>query len=93
MMDGLKAENGVGANLDLAEILSIRTDEEFEEHFAGMPLMRAKRRGLLRNACVVAGNSGDKSLLSVLKKLAGTEEDEMLKEHAQWAIEEILKPQ
>ena len=88
-IDGLKGENGIGANLDLAEILSLRTDEEFEARFAGTPLMRAKRKGLLRNACVVAGNSGDRSLLPVLKKLAESEEDGMIKEHAEWAIRVI----
>ena len=51
--------------------------------------MRTKRRGLLRNACVVAGNSGDVSLISDLEGFIRREEDEMLKEHAQWAIEEL----
>jgi epoxyqueuosine reductase len=85
-IDGLKRENGVGDELDLAGILSIRTDQEFQERFAGTPLMRAKRRGLLRNACVVAGNSGDRSLLPVLEKLVENEDDEMIREHAEWAI-------
>lgn len=75
--------------LNLAEILQIKNDEEFLQIFAGTPLMRAKRRGLLRNACVVAGNSGNKNLIPNLQKILVDEEDEMLQEHAQWAIEKI----
>jgi len=89
MIDELKSVNGVGEDLDLADILAIETDREFEERFAGTPLMRAKRRGLLRNACVVAGNSGDESLIPVLRTVIDGEEDEMLKEHAKWAISRI----
>jgi epoxyqueuosine reductase len=70
--------------LPLAEVLGL-TDEQFLARFAGSPIMRAKRRGLVRNACVVAGNTGDRSLLPALEAVA-TEDDEMLREHAQWAI-------
>jgi epoxyqueuosine reductase len=88
-IDELKAESGVGDNLDLVEILAIETDEQFRKRFAGTSLMRAKRRGLLRNACVVAGNSGDKSLIPVLEGVAEREADEVLKEHASWAIKKL----
>lgn len=88
-MSELKTEKGVGLTLDLAEVLAIKSDVEFQKRFAGTPLMRAKRRGLLRNACVAAGNSVDKSLISALQVLIEREEDEMLKKHAQWAIEAI----
>ena len=87
-IDKLKGEYGVGDSLDLRAILSIKTDEEFLEKFAGTPLMRAKRRGLIRNACVVAGNSGDPSLIPYLEKLID-QDDEMLKEYAQWAIQRL----
>ncbi|MBN2096550.1 tRNA epoxyqueuosine(34) reductase QueG [Candidatus Peregrinibacteria bacterium] len=83
----LKPENGAGDSLDLKGILSIESDEEFAEKFAGTPLMRAKRRGLLRNACVAAGNSGNKELVSYLEALIRQESDEMLREHAGWAID------
>lgn len=39
-----------GDQLELEKIRAIKTDEEFLHFFAGSPLMRAKRRGLLRNA-------------------------------------------
>lgn len=88
-IEKLEGRNGVGELLDLKEILSIKSDEEFLEKFAGTPLMRAKRRGLLRNACVVAGNSGNKSFIPCLEKLIEREKDEMLKEHARWAVNQL----
>ncbi len=89
-IEELKSANGVGESLDLAELLSIRTDEEFLKRFAGTPLMRAKRVGLLRNACVVAGNSGNRELIPALKRLIEAESDGILKEHAQWAINQLF---
>jgi len=91
MIGPLKEESGIGSRLNLKEILSIKTDEQFLEKFAGTPLMRAKRRGLIRNACVVAGNSGDVSLIPYLQNVVEREGDEMLKEHARWGIEVLKK--
>jgi len=78
-----------GTQLLLKEILEIPTDADFERRFAGSPVMRAKRRGMIRNACVVAGNSQDSELLPVLQEVFRREEDPMLKEHAAWAMEAI----
>lgn len=88
-----KAENfkdvRIGSRyLSLEKILSLKTNEEFLELFAGTPLMRAKRRGLVRNACVVAGNSHDEKFLPYLQEIKSGQ-DEMLAEHAEWAIEKI----
>lgn len=85
----LKASQGIGRFLDLSDILAIKDDDAFLERFAGTPLMRTKRRGLLRNACVVAGNSGDVTLIPILKDLIQRETDPMLQEHAEWAIEQL----
>jgi epoxyqueuosine reductase len=86
LIDELKSEFGAGESLDIKDVLSIKSDEEFTKKFAGTPFMRAKRVGLLRNACIVAGNSGDKSLIPYLEKIEG---DEIVKEHAEWAITRI----
>lgn len=90
-IEALKGCSGVGAHLDLKEVLSIENDEAFLAKFAGTPLMRAKRRGLIRNACVVAGNSGDKQLIPYLEKILQNEVDEMLKQHAKWGIDKLKK--
>ncbi len=74
-----------GNTLSIREILSLRSEEDFLERFAGSPIMRAKWKGMLRNACVVAGNSGDVSLAGDLERLLTWCDDGMVREHAQWA--------
>jgi epoxyqueuosine reductase len=56
--------------------------------FAGTPILRTKRRGLLRNVCVALGNTGDVSALPALQKAAGDAEP-LIAEHARWALERI----
>jgi len=48
-------------------------------------LRRTKRRGLLRNALIAAGNSGDPSLAPLLARHAASE-DPALAEAARWAL-------
>jgi epoxyqueuosine reductase len=52
------------------------------------PLRRSKRRGLMRNALVAAGNSGDASLRSAIEVHAEGA-DSLLAEHARWALRRI----
>ena len=89
LIEELRSKEGAGDSLDLRELLKIDSDEAYLSRFAGTPLMRAKRRGLLRNACVVAGNSGDKSMIPELELLIEKETDEMIREHANWAIKKL----
>lgn len=65
-------------------------DAEFRFMFAGTPLLRTKRRGLRRNVCVALGNAGDATALPALER-AAQDPDEMVAEHAQWAIASIKK--
>ena len=88
-LDDLKFPQIAGNSLCLEDILRIRTDEEFTRRFHGSPLMRAKRIGLLRNACVVAGNAEDKKYLPPLEEILREESSELIKEHARWAIKKI----
>ena len=46
-----------GDSIALTGILSLRSDEDYLARFAGSPLMRPKRRGLIRNALNAAGNA------------------------------------
>jgi epoxyqueuosine reductase len=73
---------------DLVELLSL-DEAAFERRFAGTPIRRAKRRGLLRNVCVALGNSGDEAALPALER-AATDAEPLVAEHARWAIARIL---
>ena len=72
---------------DLLELLSL-DDADFKKRFAGTPMLRTKRRGVLRNVCVALGNIGDESALSALEKAAADPEP-LIAEHARWAVEQI----
>ena len=54
----------------------------------GTALKRSRFRGLLRNALVASGNSGDPLLLPLLERHARAD-DLLLAEHARWAIEQL----
>jgi epoxyqueuosine reductase len=75
---------------DLPLLLSL-DEAGFRHRFAGTPILRAGRRGLLRNACVALGNSGDQRALPVLKRAANDPEP-LIAEHAAWAIHQIVPP-
>ncbi len=63
-------------------------DAGFRELFRGTPILRTKRRGLLRNICVALGNVGDASALPALRRAADDPEP-LVAEHARWAIDRI----
>ena len=75
---------------DLMELLQL-DEAGFKSRFAGTPILRTKRRGLLRNICVALGNTGDVSALPALQKAAGDAEP-LIAEHARWAVERISSP-
>jgi epoxyqueuosine reductase len=75
------------AEPDLIELLQL-DEAGFKSRFAGTPIFRAKRRGLLRNICVALGNVGDDSALPALHK-AAQDSEPLIAGHAQWAIEQI----
>ena len=72
---------------DLVELLALE-ETDFKRRFAGTPMLRTRRRGLLRNVCVVLGNIGDVRALPALQK-AAIDPEPLVSEHARWAIEQI----
>jgi epoxyqueuosine reductase len=72
---------------DLLELLAL-DETGFKQRFAGTPILRTKRRGLLRNVCVALGNVGDAPALPALQKAAAGPEP-LIAEHAHWAIAQI----
>ena len=80
---------------DLEWLLGL-DEEEFRKRFRGSPVKRTKWRGLVRNACIAAGNALAKlktsdeaqavgGICARLTELAACE-DAVVAEHAQWAL-------
>lgn len=79
-------EAGAGPRLDLAEVLSIATDVEFRARFRGTALTRPKRRGLLRNAAVVAANIQATAAVPSLISRIESDPEPLIRSHALWAL-------
>lgn len=61
----------------------------FHQRYYGSPMYRIKRDRLLRNACIAAGNWGSDEAVPRLKHLLD-DENPLVREHAAWALEQIL---
>ncbi len=72
---------------DLEELAEM-TPEQFRKRFGSTAIERTRYRGFLRNVVVALGNSADRKFLEPLRRLA-RHEDEMVREHAEWAITRI----
>ena len=72
---------------ELIPLLSL-SEEEFRRRFKGSPLLRAKRRGFLRNVAVALGNL---KAPEAVPALAGalTDNEPLVRAHAAWALGEI----
>jgi epoxyqueuosine reductase len=68
----------------LVEFLSL-SPEEFKKRFANTPILRAKRKGFLRNVCVALGNMKDPSTIPALV-LALQDLESLIRGHAAWAL-------
>jgi epoxyqueuosine reductase len=82
-------DSGAGPYLKIAEVLDIRSDEEFEDHFGGTPLTRPGRAGLLRNCCVAAGNLGLREFVPALVRCLREDGSTLVRGHAAWALGKI----
>lgn len=94
-------DKGAGHYLDLFSILNTESQDVFHERFIRTPLRRPKLRGMTRNALTVIGNIlgdcassctitvSDEQQSDAVAKLfmfLKTAPEEMLKEHAYWAL-------
>ncbi len=73
--------------IDLIALLEM-DDATFRERFRKTPLWRPRRRGIVRNAAICAGNRGHRDALPALRRLL-RDDEELIREAAQWAIEKI----
>jgi epoxyqueuosine reductase len=72
---------------DLIALLSIDR-EEFRRRFRGTPILRAKRRGFLRNVAVALGNNaGPEAVPALIKAL--NDEEPLVRGHVAWALGRI----
>lgn len=62
--------------------------EEFRRRFKGSPILRAKRRGFLRNVAVALGNLKSREAVPQLIRVLNDEEP-LVRGHAAWALGEI----
>jgi epoxyqueuosine reductase len=85
--DGLLATDAALAGRSLRELIELARDR-FWKTFRHTPVERARKRGLLRNLLVAAGNSGDRALLDVVGPFVH-DDDELLAEHARWAVRRL----
>ena len=74
--------------LPLAKLLQMN-DESFRAYFRKTPFWRAKRRGLIRNAAIVAGNQKDNNCIEPLLALL-TDGDELIRAAAVWSLTQML---
>jgi len=75
--------------IDPAELLALN-EAQFKNRFRGTSLLRARRGGLLRNAAIALGNTGDASALPVLHR-ALVDKDPVVREAAEWAIAKLAE--
>lgn len=71
----------------LVELLSL-TAAEFRRRFRGSPILRAKRRGLLRNVAVALGNIGNSAAVPALGR-ALNDDEPLVRSHAAWGLGRI----
>ncbi|MGH7810559.1 MAG: tRNA epoxyqueuosine(34) reductase QueG [Candidatus Binatia bacterium] len=64
------------------------TAAEFRARFRGSPILRAKRRGFLRNVAVALGNIKDRAAIPALIR-ALDDEEPLVRGHAAWALGQI----
>ncbi len=70
--------------LDPIELLAL-DEAGFRSRFRGTSFFRAKRTGLLRNAAIALGNTGDASAIPALE-LATQDGDDVIREAAAWGL-------
>lgn len=76
-------------SVDAIDIMGL-TDDEFRHRYKGTAIERTRRRGLVRNAAVVLGNTGDERALPALERALGDAEP-MIRDAVAWAIDQIRR--
>jgi epoxyqueuosine reductase len=64
-------------------------EDKFKERFRGSPILRAKRRGFLRNVCIALGNLGRVEAVPGLAEALASDPEPLVRAHAAWALGRI----
>jgi epoxyqueuosine reductase len=84
-----------GEAVPLEELLKIKNSREFLERFAGSPLMRAKREGMIRNALNAAVNCCRETpalrqkFIPLIEEIARNDRQEKLRQLAARALQDL----
>lgn len=81
----LGAQAGTGPWLDFDSLFETASNKEHEKKFAETALSRVNRKQMLRNACLVLGNSGRKEAVPYLAK-ALEDPAALVRIHAAWGL-------
>jgi epoxyqueuosine reductase len=76
---------------DLIPLLSL-SEDDFRRRFKGSPILRAKRRGFLRNVAVALGNLKSREAVPALIQ-ALQDQEPLVRRHAAWALGQIGTPE
>lgn len=82
-------EGEEAASVRLEDLLSIRSNREFDKKFGSTAFNRARRSGLLRNALYVAVNQEYEEILPIVESLAETDESPIVRLSAIWAAKKF----
>lgn len=69
------------------------TEGQFKAKLSGSPILRAKRRGFLRNVCVALGNLKRPEAVPALAATLREDPDPLVRAHAAWALGQIRTPE
>lgn len=72
----------------LPEIVNL-DDAGFRKRYGRTAVARTKRRGLLRNAAIVLGNTYNPEAVPILAGILSSEPDPIVRAHAAWALSRI----
>ncbi len=61
----------------------------FNQKFKDSPILRARRRGYLRNVCMALGNQPDSGNIPALADVLENEPEPLIRSHAAWALGRI----
>jgi len=72
----------------LADLMEL-DDDGFRRRFARSAIKRTKRSGLLRNAAIVLGNSGNPAAIPTLVRALDRDPEPLVRAHAAWALGQL----